>query len=96
MNPSIYQILTQYIGPIYYQQTIYYESLHNFPLLFLSLLSTYQEARAAFRSALTESTQGLNAISKKLGSCIEKARPYYDAKQRAKDVSAGPLVTMSI
>ena len=45
-----------------------------------------QEARAAFRQALTESTQKLNALSKKLGSCIQKARPYYDSRMRAKEV----------
>ncbi|XP_022091227.1 uncharacterized protein LOC110979587 [Acanthaster planci] len=43
------------------------------------------EARASFRQSLTESTQSLNAISKKLGSCIEKARPYYEARQKAKE-----------
>ncbi|XP_038051728.1 SH3 domain-binding protein 5-like [Patiria miniata] len=43
------------------------------------------EARASFRQSLTESTHSLNAISKKLGSCIEKARPYYEARQKAKE-----------
>ncbi|XP_071804319.1 SH3 domain-binding protein 5-like [Asterias amurensis] len=43
------------------------------------------EARALFRQSLTESTHNLNAISKKLGSCIEKARPYYEARQKAKE-----------
>ncbi|XP_070545665.1 SH3 domain-binding protein 5-like [Ptychodera flava] len=42
------------------------------------------EARAAFRQSLNESTNVLNCHSKKLGSCIEKARPYYEARQTAK------------
>ena len=31
------------------------------------------------RTLLSDSTQQLKALSKKLGSCIEKARPYYEA-----------------
>jgi len=37
------------------------------------------EANAGFRTLLTKSTQQLKALAKKLGSCIEKARPYYEA-----------------
>ncbi|XP_033113623.1 SH3 domain-binding protein 5 homolog [Anneissia japonica] len=44
------------------------------------------EARSSFRHALTESTQSLNATAKRLGACIEKARPFYDARQRAKEL----------
>ncbi|XP_071945506.1 uncharacterized protein [Antedon mediterranea] len=44
------------------------------------------EARASFRQALTDSTQSLNAISKQLGTCIDKARPFYEARQRAKEL----------
>lgn len=43
------------------------------------------DARAAFRQELSESTQKLNAVAKKLGACIDKARPYYDARMRAKE-----------
>ncbi|XP_014674906.1 PREDICTED: SH3 domain-binding protein 5-like isoform X2 [Priapulus caudatus] len=42
------------------------------------------EARAVFRQVLTESTQRLNILAKKLGSCIEKGRPYYDARLKAR------------
>lgn len=45
-----------------------------------------QEARSTFRQVLTESTHQLNALAKKLGSCIDKARPYYDARFNAKEV----------
>lgn len=63
----------------------------KFPFIFnfstnFSLLK-FQDARAAFRQELSESTQKLNAMSKKLGACIDKARPYYDARMRAKEVS---------
>lgn len=43
--------------------------------------------RATFRQALTESTHNLNDVSKKIGSAIEKARPYYEARQKAKEVN---------
>ncbi|CAG0891121.1 unnamed protein product [Darwinula stevensoni] len=42
------------------------------------------DANAAFRQILSESTQHLRYLSSKLGSCIEKARPYYKAKDVAK------------
>ncbi|XP_006824157.1 SH3 domain-binding protein 5-like [Saccoglossus kowalevskii] len=43
------------------------------------------ESRAVFRQSLSESTLSLNDLAKKLGSCIEKARPYYEARQQAKE-----------
>lgn len=33
---------------------------------------------------LNESTRRLKILAKKLGSCIERARPYYDAVEVAK------------
>ncbi|GJQ71790.1 hypothetical protein Trydic_g11480 [Trypoxylus dichotomus] len=42
------------------------------------------EANTAFRMLLSESTRRLKILSKKLGGCIEKARPYYDALDVAK------------
>ena len=45
-----------------------------------------QDARAAFRQTLSETTHKLDAIARKLGSVVEKARPYYDARFRAKEV----------
>ena len=42
------------------------------------------EARGAFRQMLTESAVRLNGLSKKLGGCIEKARPYYEARMHCK------------
>lgn len=43
-----------------------------------------QDANAAFRARLSESTQKLNLLGKKLGKCIAKARPYYEAKEVAR------------
>ncbi|XP_042879286.1 SH3 domain-binding protein 5-like [Penaeus japonicus] len=43
-----------------------------------------EEANNVFRTTLTESTARLKALAKKLGSCIEKARPYYEALELAR------------
>ncbi len=42
-----------------------------------------EDANCLFRTLLTDSTHQLKALSKKLGSCIEKARPYYEAQEVA-------------
>ncbi|ESO99681.1 hypothetical protein LOTGIDRAFT_54577, partial [Lottia gigantea] len=44
------------------------------------------DARASFRQVLSDSIQKLNVLAKKLGSCVDKARPYYDARVKAKEV----------
>ncbi|XP_060552165.1 SH3 domain-binding protein 5-like isoform X2 [Ruditapes philippinarum] len=44
------------------------------------------DARASFRQALTDSTYKLDALAKKLGSCVDKARPYYEARLKSKEV----------
>ncbi|KAM4580022.1 SH3-binding domain protein 5-like, a [Odontesthes bonariensis] len=43
------------------------------------------DARSGYRKILTESARKLNAHSSQLGSCIEKARPYYEARRLAKE-----------
>lgn len=35
---------------------------------------------------LTDSTHKLDTLAKKLGNCVDKARPYYEARVRAKEV----------
>ncbi|CAC5402126.1 SH3 domain-binding protein 5-like,SH3 domain-binding protein 5 homolog,SH3 domain-binding protein 5 [Mytilus coruscus] len=40
------------------------------------------DERAAFRQALSDTTHKLNTLAKKLGSCVEKARPYYDQRHK--------------
>ncbi|KAM9310177.1 SH3 domain-binding protein 5-like [Pholidichthys leucotaenia] len=43
------------------------------------------DARSGYRKILTESARKLNAQSSQLGGCIEKARPYYEARRLAKE-----------
>ncbi|XP_067830109.1 SH3 domain-binding protein 5-like [Heptranchias perlo] len=43
------------------------------------------EARNTYRKILSESARKLNAQSSQLGNCIEKARPYYEARRQAKE-----------
>ncbi|XP_059619654.1 SH3 domain-binding protein 5 homolog [Phlebotomus argentipes] len=43
-----------------------------------------EEANTTFRILLNESTRRLKLLSKKLGGCIEKARPYYEAVEKAR------------
>uniref|UniRef100_A0A8C6TGA0 SH3 domain-binding protein 5 n=1 Tax=Neogobius melanostomus TaxID=47308 RepID=A0A8C6TGA0_9GOBI len=45
----------------------------------------YTDARSNYRKILTESARKLNAQSSQLGTCIEKARPYYEARRLAKE-----------
>ncbi|NWH66768.1 3BP5L protein, partial [Geococcyx californianus] len=44
-----------------------------------------QDARTAYRRILSESARKLNAQGSQLGNCIEKARPYYEARRLAKE-----------
>lgn len=43
------------------------------------------DGRATFRQLLVESTAKIDQLAKKLGTCIERARPYYDARMKAKE-----------
>lgn len=53
------------------------------------VIPTVQDARSGYRKILTESARKLNAQSSQLGGCIEKARPYYEARRLAKEVKKG-------
>jgi hypothetical protein len=44
-----------------------------------------EKARLLFKHVLSDSTQQLEVLAKKLGSCIEKSRPYYDARFKLKE-----------
>nr|XP_023024733.1 SH3 domain-binding protein 5 homolog [Leptinotarsa decemlineata]XP_023024734.1 SH3 domain-binding protein 5 homolog [Leptinotarsa decemlineata] len=44
----------------------------------------YDEENKTFRMLLNECTRRLKLLSKRLGSCIEKARPYYELWEEAK------------
>ena len=43
-----------------------------------------EEANALFRSTLSASTASLKLLSGRLGSAVEKARPYYEAREMAR------------
>ncbi|KAK2829985.1 hypothetical protein Q5P01_017916 [Channa striata] len=43
------------------------------------------DARSSYRRILTDSARKLNAQGSQLGACIEKARPYYEARRLAKE-----------
>ncbi|KAJ8366760.1 hypothetical protein AAFF_G00342530 [Aldrovandia affinis] len=43
------------------------------------------EARSSYRRILTDSARKLNTQGSQLGTCIEKARPYYEARRLAKE-----------
>ncbi|XP_069054845.1 SH3 domain-binding protein 5-like [Lepisosteus oculatus] len=43
------------------------------------------EARSGYRRILTDSARRLNAQGSQLGACIDKARPYYEARRLAKE-----------
>lgn len=42
-------------------------------------------ARSKFRQLLCDTTLQVDTLGKKLGSCVERARPYYDARMKAKE-----------
>ena len=43
-----------------------------------------QEASSLFRSTLRDSTASLKLLSRRLGSAVEKARPFYEAREAAR------------
>lgn len=43
-----------------------------------------EEANATFRILLNESTRRLKLLSKKLGACIDKSRPYHEAAEKSR------------
>ncbi|KAF0301403.1 SH3 domain-binding protein 5 [Amphibalanus amphitrite] len=43
-----------------------------------------EEANALFRTTLNNSTASLKLLSRRLGSAVEKARPYYEAREAAR------------
>lgn len=45
-----------------------------------------QSGRNTFRQLLAETTRTLNELSQKLGKCVDKARPYYEARVKAREV----------
>lgn len=46
----------------------------------------FQEAQKLFQNSFANCKQRLAILAKKLGSCVERARPYYDACKQAEEV----------
>ena len=63
-------------------------------LLLKEFLFPLQDARSSYRKILTDSARKLNAQNAKLGACIEKARPYYEARRLAKEVCICTFMSM--
>ncbi|XP_036334665.1 SH3 domain-binding protein 5 homolog, partial [Rhagoletis pomonella] len=75
--------LSNSIFPFYLQ--IELENLNSATDEINKLEIELEEANSTFRILLNESTRRLKLSSKKLGSCIEKARPYYEALEKARE-----------
>lgn len=56
----------------------------NFNGFFFSFFFFFQEANSTFNILYNESTRRLKLLIKKLGSCIEKSRPYYESAEKAR------------
>ncbi|XP_078702730.1 uncharacterized protein LOC144928356 isoform X2 [Branchiostoma floridae x Branchiostoma belcheri] len=85
-SPEVVDISTSLHG-IVHDVAVYKEELERLNAAsneINKLEAELDEARALFRQTLTESTQKLNLLSKKMGKSVQKARPYYDAKKMAK------------
>ena len=55
--------------------------------VFVSTLSVHQEAKNEFRVLLTESVERIKQSAHKLGNSIESAKPYYEARLYAAQLS---------
>lgn len=55
--------------------------------LFVVVFSRSQEAKTDFRELLKESIEKIKAVAKKLGNSIDSAKPYYEARLYASQVS---------
>jgi len=75
-EPSNFEIESEELDPRVQEEL---EKLNNCTDEINRLELQLDDANTVFRSLLSTSTQHLKALSKKLGSCIEKARPYYES-----------------
>lgn len=75
-EPSSFEIESEELDPRVQQEL---EKLNSCTDEINSLEVSLDDSNTVFRSLLSDSTHHLKALSKKLGSGIEKARPYYEA-----------------
>ncbi len=52
----------------------------------IKLFCLLKDARTHFRQLLSDSSQKMTNLAKKLGSCVERARPYYEARIKSKEL----------
>lgn len=75
-EPNSFEIETEELDPRVQEEL---EKLNSCTDEINRLEIQLDDANTVFRSLLSDSTHHLKALSKRLGSCIEKARPYYEA-----------------
>lgn len=75
-EPNSFEIETEELDPRVQDEL---EKLNNCTDEINRLEIQLDDANTVFRSLLSDSTHHLKSLSKRLGSCIEKARPYYEA-----------------
>jgi len=75
-EPNSFEIESEELDPRVQEEL---EKLNNCTDEINRLEIQLDDANTVFRSLLSDSTHHLKSLSKKLGSCIEKARPYYEA-----------------
>ncbi|ELU11835.1 hypothetical protein CAPTEDRAFT_188643 [Capitella teleta] len=90
---NLYRDLAQILGrvqynlfPIFIQSEL--EKLNTTTETINSLEQLLERARARFRQHLTDSTHQLKEEMKKIGTAVEKARPYYEARMKAQEAQA--------
>ncbi|CAG2167485.1 unnamed protein product [Oppiella nova] len=62
------------------------ENLNTSTDLINKLEVELNESRTHFHLLLSDSSQKISEMAKKLGSCVERVKPYYEARVRAKDL----------
>ncbi|CAG2116840.1 unnamed protein product, partial [Medioppia subpectinata] len=62
------------------------ENLNTSTDLINKLEVELNESRTHFHLLLSDSSQKISELAKKLGSCVERVKPYYEARVRAKEL----------
>jgi len=75
-EPNSFEIETEELDPRVQEEL---EKLNNCTDEINRLEIQLDDANTVFRQLLSDSTHHLKSLSKKLGNCIEKARPYYES-----------------
>ncbi|XP_023329966.1 SH3 domain-binding protein 5 homolog isoform X2 [Eurytemora carolleeae] len=84
-EPQSFEIETEELDPRVQQEL---EKLNSCTDEINRLEVQLDDANTVFRFLLSDSTHHLKALSKKIGSCIEKARPFYEAQFESMNAQA--------